>query len=186
MTKQGNSERDILNGFADAMDGGQGGMDIHGVWKVTVTRADGSIEEKTLKNIVVRNGLNALARHVVDNGGATGESPFNYLAIGTVSTAPDIGDSGITGAVAVAGGTDRKVGSDLASSHEVALIVATWAGFVDTLTSLSLEEAGWFNTADSGVGDMLNRVTGVNAILADSDFLKLQVEVQIGSHDITV
>lgn len=176
MTKRGSSERDILNGF----DNDDTNVNMTGIWKVTVTRANGDIEEKTLKNIVVRNGLNALARHVVDLSGATGESPFNYLAIGTISSAPTISDSQVTGEVA----NGRKVGATLASSNEVALIVATWAGFVDTLTSLSLEEAGWFNHSNSGMGDMLNRVTGVNAILADSDFLKLQVEVQIGSHDI--
>lgn len=183
MSKRGNSERDILNGFNDSMSG-SGHTDITGVWKVTVTRANGDIEEKTLKNIVVRNGLNALARHMVDLAGATGESPFNFLGIGTISTVPTISDSDLTGAVEGNGSVVRKPGATLAASHEVALIVATWAGFVDTLTSVSLEEAGWFNNTLSGQGDMMNRVTGVNAVLADSDFLKLQVEVQIGSHDL--
>lgn len=174
MSKRKGSERDILNGFNAAMSRDK--TPITGKWRVSVTRADGSLEERVLKNIVVSDGLNALAAHVVDL--ANTSSPFNYLAIGTVSTAPTIQDSKVTGEVS------RKIGATLASSNEVALIVATWAGNTDTLTSVSLEEAGWFNHATSGTGDMLNRVTGVNAVLADSDFLKLQVEVQIGSHNV--
>jgi len=41
-----------------------------------------------------------------------------------------------------------------------------------------------FNHASSGSGVMLNQVTGVAATLADSDFLNLEVQIQVGSHNL--
>ena len=84
------------------------------------------------------------------------------------------------------GEVERKTASIAAGSNEVAVVVMTWAGAADSITSLDLRTGAIFNfpNSDLTVGIMLNAVNSVATILADSDFLKLQAEVQIGSHNL--
>lgn len=153
----------------------QDSVQVVGKWKRTITRADGTVEELFLKNIVTSAGLDALAsRAVLDT-----TSAFNHLAVGTQTAAASLGS--VQGGF---GEVDRKVPTTKTSSNEVAYMVNTWGGSADSVTSLVLESAAIFNHVNSGSGIMLNQVSGVSATLADSDFLKLEVQVQIGSHNL--
>jgi len=149
---------------------------LRGTWKFTITRADGSIEEHVQENIVTKDGLNAIAELML--GDASGaNSAFQYIAVGTVT------EEGSLGSVqAGLGEVDRKIGSIIASSNEVAILVATWAGDLDGISGVPLASAGIINHVNSGFGILGNQVNSVNATLNDSDFLKVQMEVQIGSH----
>jgi len=62
--------------------------------------------------------------------------------------------------------------------------IATWGGDADSVVSQQLEMAGIANhqTIDSGV--MLNIANGLSTVLADSDFLHLEIQVQVGSHNV--
>jgi hypothetical protein len=62
--------------------------------------------------------------------------------------------------------------------------VATWAGAADSLVGVPLASAASVNHANSGQGEILNIVNSVDATLQDSDFLKIQMEVQVGSHNL--
>lgn len=172
MTDHISKEQKVLDEFL------QKGNDINvqGKWRITITRADGTVEEKVLKNIVTKDGLNAIAELML--GDATGtNSGFRYIIIGTATAAGSLGSvqSGI-------GEVSRKLGSTIASSGEVAIIVATWAGNADSLTGIALGAAGITNHANSGSGVFGNHVNSVDATLQASDFLRVQMEIQIGSH----
>jgi hypothetical protein len=52
------------------------------------------------------------------------------------------------------------------------------------VTSVALEMAAIANHPDSGSGHYLNTANGLSTVLADSDFLHLEVQVQVGSHNI--
>lgn len=168
------SDREILEGFKRNV-GNRSCIALKGRMRMTITRADGTIEERVTENIVVKDGLNHVALMVIDDA----QSTFKYLAIGTQTAQHSLGS--VQGGIGEVG---RKLGSLLAGSNEVAVIVATWAGQVDGLTSLDLRTGAMLNHASSGSGILLNAVNSVATILADSDFLKLQAEVQIGSHNL--
>ena len=173
---QNTFEKDVLDNFKQSIGNMGDGISIKGKWKFTITRADGSIEENEQENIVTKDGLNAIAELMI--GDATGaNSAFKYIAIGTVTAAGSLGS-----VQAGLGEVDRKIGATVASSNEVAILVATWAGQVDGLTGVALATAVIVNHADSGIGVFGNHVNSVNATLNDSDFLKVQMEIQIGSH----
>ena len=177
---QDTTEREVLRkfraGLARQLDGGA--ITVRGQWRRTITRADGTVEEAVLDNIVTKDGLNAIAELLL--GDATGtNSGFRYLAIGTVTAEGSLGS-----VQAGLGEVSRKIGATIASSNEVAVLVATWAGNADGLSGVALGTGAMVNHADSGLGVYGNHVNSVAATLQDSDFLKLQMEVQIGSHNL--
>lgn len=175
--------QDIINKFKAAINAFNGNqpkdsIPVHGKWKFTITRADGSIEENVQENIVTKDGLNAIAELMT--GDATGtNSGFQYIVVGTATAAGSLGS--VQGGI---GEVSRKIGSTIASSNEVAIIVSTWAGNTDGLTGIALGSAGIINHASSGSGVFGNHVNSVAATLAASDFLKVQMEIQIGSHNL--
>lgn len=149
------------------------GIAVKGVWKRTITRADGSVEEVIIDNIVTANGLNLLASRAISNTNTF----FNHLAVGTVTAAASLGSTEF-------GEVSRKVPTTITSSTEVFYAVATWGGFADSVTSLVLGSAAITNHVNSGQGTICNIVNGLSATLANSDFLRLEVQVQIGSHNL--
>ena len=141
-----------------------------------VTRADGSIEELLIpENIVTKDGLNALA----SRGVAETTSPIGFLAIGTVTAQHSLGST-----VTMFGEVSRKVPSIKASSNEAIIVAMTWAGNADGLTGVALASAACVNHVNSGLGIAYNLTNSVNATLQASDFLLLQCEIQIGSHNL--
>ena len=75
----------VLNGTIDL-----GSMiPVEGYWDVKVVRADGTIEERTLKNIVTAAGLNRLANRAI---GET-NTPLYVLGVGTVTAAASLGST---------------------------------------------------------------------------------------------
>lgn len=172
-------EQDILDRFNKAVGGGlNSGVAVRGRWCFTVTRADGTIEVSTSDNIVTKDGLDIIAANMIGPGTGA-NSAFRYIVIGTQTSAASL-DSVQVGI----GEVGRKLGSTIASSNEVAILVATWAGAADSITSVVFGTGGMANHADSGSGLLGNHVSSLNATLADSDFLKVQMEVQIGSHNL--
>lgn len=173
MTQDTIKEELIFSQFQEAM---RDNALLNVKWRKRITRADGTIDETIIpKNIVTKDGLNALASRAI--GVAT--SAIAYLAIGTVTAAHSLG-SVITGF----GEVSRKTPSILASSGEVVIVAMTWAGNADGLTGVALGSAACVNHASSGLGIPYNLTNSVNATLAASDFLLLQAEIQIGSHNL--
>ena len=171
------SDRELYEGFIAEVVGGNraDGVQLEGVWTFEIKRADGSVETHTVRNTLTSQGLN----HLASCGITSVCSPFIYMAIGTQTAASSLGST-----QAGMGEVSRKACSTAASSNEFIIGVATWAGAADSVTSLDLRTAGLFNHANSGSGIALNFVNSVATILADSDFLKVQAEVRVGSHNL--
>jgi len=152
---------------------------VLGEWDVTVTRADGTIERKTLKNTVTVVGLNRIAGCSVH----TAAGVFNSLIIGSATASPALTDSQSS-----IGEISRKTSAVInanAQSREWIFMVATWAGSTDSVTSVTLNSAGISIGASSLATSVLaNRVNGLGVTLGNSDFLNLTARIRIGSHDV--
>jgi hypothetical protein len=144
---------------------------LQGTFIRTITRANGDIDRKILPNIVTADGLNNLANRAISDAG----SKYNWLAIGTADYTPHINSQEILEC-------DRKQGAVVGNSYELIVVVATWGGDADSVASNQLEMAGIANHQTSGSGHYLNVANGLSTVLADSDFLHLEVQVQVGSH----
>ena len=167
-----NIDRELLNRFVR-----NNGNFAHvvGSWRRTITRADGTEEVAEYENTLTSEGLNLLASRGISNT----NSAFAHIAVGTQTAASSLGST-----QAGLGEVSRKLASTITTSNERMIFVATWAGAVDAITGVALETAGVFNAADSGSGVSLNFVNSVSTTLQDSDYLKLEVSVRVGSHNL--
>jgi len=148
-------------------------LNLQGTFIRTITRENGDIDRKALANIVQHLGLNNLANRAVTDGG----SKYGWLAIGTADYTPHINSQEILEC-------DRKPAAIVGNSEELIVVIATWGGDAESVTSNQIEMAAIGNHQTSGSGHFLNVVDGVSTVLADSDFLHLEVQVRVGSHAI--
>lgn len=139
----------------------------------TITRHNGEYDRKACPNIVTALGLDHLANRAMEDTG----SRYNWLAIGTANYTPHINSQEILEC-------NRKAGALATNSRELIIVQATWGGAADSVTSNQIEMAAIGNHETSGSGHYLNVVDGVATVLADSDFLNLEVQVRVGSHNI--
>ena len=165
--------KNISNEIQIAADFLRNGLGLQGTFIRTIVRENGEIDRKALPNIVTATGLNNLADRAVSDAG----SKYNWLAIGTANYTPHINSQEILE-------SDRKVAALISASKELIVCIATWGGSADSQTSNQLEMAGIANHQTSGSGHYLNVAAGLSTVLADSDFLHLEVQVQVGSHNI--
>ena len=147
---------------------------LKGVWNIEVVRVDGTIERKRVENTVTALGLNGAASRLLSDV----TSPFAYSAIGSGTSSAVMSETALVHEIA------RTLASTRTNSGEVAISVSTYGGASDSITGVVINEAGLFNHVNSGQGVMFNRVSSLGITLANSDMLKLQVEVQVGSHDL--
>lgn len=168
MSHDTTKDRAIYEAFANS-----GAFKVTGKAIVTVTRHDGRVEVHESQNVGVAAGIDKLAGRAVANT----NSPFTFIAIGTVTAQASLGSSNL-------GEVDRKAAATATSSKETVILISTWAGDADSITSVAFGTGGIVNHANSGSGEFLNMVNSLDTVLADSDFLKVQVEVQISSHNL--
>lgn len=162
----------VLNGTISA-------VPVAGYWDVKVVRADGTIEEKTIRNTVTVTGLNRLAHAAVDSAAGV----MNAIVVGTATGAPALTDSQSS-----FGEVIRKsfiaTGAS-AQSREWFFGVCTIAGAADAVTSVTLDSAGMtIGTTSLATSFIMNRVNGMGVTLGNSDFLNLTARVRVGSHNI--
>lgn len=146
---------------------------LEGTFIRTITRHNGEISRQALPNVVLSVGLNHLADRATSDAG----SKYGWLAIGTADYTPHINSQEILEC-------DRKVAAIIGNSEELIVCIATWGGSADSVASNQIEMAGIGNHQTSGSGHLLNVVGGVSTVLANSDFLHLEVQVRVGSHNI--
>lgn len=155
---------------------------LEGFYDIKVIRADGSIEKRTVRNIVTRMGLNRLARQAITPTG----SPFNWIAVGSATATHSL-DSTQAGI----GEVSRKAAASAVQSREWFSLQATWGGAADSVTSVALDTAAMMTcpvsyaiSANSG-GIMGNAANGLGVTLGGSDLLDLTVRIRVGSHDLS-
>jgi len=130
--------------------------------------------EYLVPNLVVNNGMDYLADRIGSRTTGT-NSTMSVVCVGTVSTAATLTNATITGEV------KRKLFDSTSRNANIWIYVNTFGGSADTVTSVQIVEAGTLNSAVSGGGVLFQRVVFASVVLADSDFLKLQVETTVGS-----
>lgn len=157
------SEREIVASF----------LKLQGTFIRTITRYNGDVDRQALPNIVTADGLNLLASRGISDA----SSKFTWIGVGTENYTPHINSQTF-------GESNRKVAALISSSAELIIAIATWAGDLDSVTSQQLEMAGIANHQTIDTGVMLNIVDGVSTVLADSDFLHLEIQVRVGSHNV--
>lgn len=164
------SEQDILGEFLKNV----GGSAEISIWRGKNGYYDRAPDEfYKVNNVPLAAGLNELAAKTI----VTSRPAYNYIAVGTSTVAHSLGS-------VWAGEVSRKIGHTVANSKMTMVLVATWGGAADSITSVALETATIVNNASSGSGIPLNVLTGVAATLGGSDILSLQMNFQIGSHNL--
>lgn len=153
---------------------------VVGEFHAKVYRADGTVEERRIRNIVTAAGLNRLANRGVN---ATGTSPAWIIGVGTITAAASL-DSTNFGEVAGGRKTSTILGTN-AQSREWVFLNATWAGNTDALTGIALDSVALLCNASSGIGAVFNIANGLGVTLQASDFLNLTGRIRIGSHDLS-
>lgn len=131
-----------------------------------------------VNDLITNLGRIYIAARMTTDADATANSLMSHMAVGTVSTAAALTNSLVTGEVA------RNSLSTFSNADNVVTCVSTFGGSADSVTSLSLVEAGIFNHATSGTGIMMQRVTFAAVVLANSDIFKLTLETNVGSNTI--
>ena len=152
-----------------------GTITIVGEFEAKIFRADGSVEEKKIHNIVTRYGLNRLANRAVN---ATGTTPAYVLGVGTVTAAASLDSTNF-------GEVSRKAAATATQSREFFALVATWAGNSDSVTGVALDSVSILDHASSGQGIVFNIANGLGVTLQASDFLNLTGRIRVGSHDLS-
>ncbi len=146
-------------------------LKLQGTFIRTITRHNGDVDRQALPNIVTADGLNLLANRGISDA----SSKFGWIGVGTENYTPHINSQSF-------GESDRKVAALISSSKELIVAIATWGGSADSVTSNQLEMAGIANHQTIASGIFLNIADGVATVLANSDFLHLEVQVRVGSH----
>lgn len=148
-------------------------IDVH-VWRAKPfgysEQPDETLEPADLITTAGRNFIAGRIGNVMVTG-----SGMNYLAIGTATAAAALADTTLPGEV------KRKAAAISSATANLYTCVATFGGAADTISSLSITEAGVWNAAASGVGTLMQRVTFSAVVLADSDTLSVTLSTNVGS-----
>lgn len=159
---------------------------VDGEYLIRVWRADGRhnggfnlIDEKLLKNVVTRAGLNRMANKWVSNAA---NSAMAYTVIGT-QTATHSLDSVQAGV----GEVIRKIAATVTNSREWAYLQNTYGGASDTLTGVALDTVGVsdFASSHASTGILGSAVNGLGVTLQGSDLLDVTYRARVGSHNLT-
>lgn len=143
-----------------------------------ITRYDGTVERKVVKNLITSAGMNRLASRAIV--GAT-TSVLYVLGIGSYTVASNQVSLGSTNF----GELTRKASATQVQSKEFFSLVSTFGGSADGITSLTIDAGALCDHASSGSGIVAGIGQGLAVTLGNSDFLHLTYRVQVGSHNLS-
>lgn len=121
-------------------------------------------------NLVVTAGKHEAAGLL---GGLAGYNPFTYIAVGTGTTAPAVGDTALETEI-IDGGLARAQDASPEVSENVLTVSVTF----NVTASYAVTEAGLFN--DASGGDMFARVTFAALNVQNGDTLTFTWEITNG------
>ena len=143
---------------------------------VTLTVYDefGSVKQRVENhNLIVDQGMDEMSHRVFGVGGV-GTTVFNYIGIGTSSTAPSAGQTALVTPICTRV-QDASPDSNSAVSGETSTSVIS--SFSGATCAGAITEAGIFNTVSSG--QMLGRSTFGVVTIASADTLNVNYTVTI-------
>lgn len=110
---------------------------------VVLNRADGSVEQFDVKNLVVDNGLNYIVERMKNDSGDTGGlAKMSHMALGSDNTAANAADSTLGSELARVAFTSATV-----TNNEIVYVATFGAG----VATGNVYEAGIFNASSGGV-----------------------------------
>lgn len=115
---------------------------------VALVREGKVIQEETVHNVTCNAGIAKIAAVI----SAQATASWTYIAVGTVNTSPAATDTALGGEVLRVQGTTSLITTTV--TNDTAQLIA---GFIFS-TSYSIKEAGLFDTASTGTGDLLGHV----------------------------
>lgn len=135
-------------------------------------------EVLTVQDLITNNGRVFLANRIgADTLGTN--SPMAHMAVGTMTTAASLNDSILSGEI-----VRKALAINSAQANNIYTAIATFGGFAESITSAQIAEAGVLNHAGSGQGILYQRIAFAAVTLADSDFLRVTMETNVGSNTI--
>lgn len=143
--------------------------DIKGFWTVTLHNQAGSLVTKVSgENVFTTSGKVAWASYLATCVTAAYTFPFNYVAVGTDSTAEAVGNTALGAEVLRVTGT---------ASYQATGIYQVIATFGTGVGSLVVTEYGLFNTITSGGGTLCARDTEAAIAKSSTDVLTVQTQI---------
>ena len=151
------------------------GIKLKGWFQLDHIRDGQIIDTRIVPNVITNAGLAEVTGLLVDDVGGTS---FDYIAIGTGTTAADSTDTELEHEI-ISGGGERRGGADVTGSRVTTTVTNDTAQWVTTFTftaSFAVTESGVFN-APSG-GTMFCRQTFSAINVASGDSLQITWKVQ--------
>ena len=145
-----------------------------GVFMIQLSRNGKPIEQRVIENLVVNAGLAGAASRL---NAAGGEAAFDYLAVGTGTTAANATDTTLETEITDSGLARAQDASPTrettAVTNDTAVLDYTWTAS----GTKAVTEAGIFNAASSGT--MLARQTFAAINVVSGDTLKITYKIQV-------
>jgi hypothetical protein len=141
-------------------------LQLHGKVDIMLYDEDGNIkDERHFDNLIVDSGFEGVAYEIAPHNGAATTGPWNYIAIGTGSTAPAAGDTALVSELARL--QDGTATYSTTSGKQLQLQVSFGPG----QGTGNIAESGLFNAGIGG--DMLARQTFSTISKGASDTLNV-------------
>ena len=142
-------------------------ISVRGDLDITLYDEFGNIKQHLeVPNLIVTVGKNHIASRLV---GVT-SNVMSYMALGTSSTTPSVGDTGLNAEIA-----SSRTGISLTNSNNTIIATATFGAGVGT--SATVQEAGLFNASTGGT--MLAHTTFPALNKSSSDTLSVNWTITI-------
>jgi len=152
-------------------------LNITGIVEYKVTRADGTVETKTVTNQIQNLGLAAIASLIASDNPQT-STAFDYIAVGT-GTGQGVADTTLASEITTAGG-ERRGGENVTASSQTTTITNDTIQFQTTFTftgTFAVTEAGILNAASAGVLLAYQDFSVIN--VSDGDSLQVTWKISL-------
>jgi len=152
------------------MEGFKDNCGLRGMIKIEKISALGEVEVREIPNTITNTGKQQVASLLLTDVGGTA---FDYLAIGTASTAPSTANTALgSEAYRVAGAGTRVTGSSGISDS------SRLSGSFNITTTATMREMGIFNSSSTGI--MLGRATFSDLAVNNGDTVNAVYTVIVG------
>ena len=144
---------------------------LKGWWRIEVVSPEGVVKDvREVENVIAATGMREVAGLILTDIGGTG---FDYLALGTASTAPSTANTTLGAEFYRTAGTGTRVTTTHADD------TAQLSGSFTMTTTATLNECGIFNS--SSVGVLLARTTYSAISTENNDTVNAVYKVQVGT-----
>jgi len=152
-------------------------IDLRGWFEIDHIRDGQIIDHRLVNNVITNAGLAEVAG-LINSDQAGSLTAFDYIAIGTGTTAASASDTQLEAEIVGSGG-ERRGGADVTGTRVTTTVTNDTSQWVTTFSftgSFAVTESGVFNQASGGT--MLSRQTFSAINVASGDSLQITWKVQ--------